>query len=108
MTSSLRTAAHLPVSSVQDCTCSSTLGSLLCLAAALGVGQLHIVERPNAQYKQSSRISKGTEKWLDVHRWRRLDTCLERMRAQGRQILVTHCDASAKSNAVISSTFDSK
>lgn len=64
-------------------------------AAALGYGQLHIVETPNATYKQSARISKGTEKWLDVRRWTDMRECMQRMREQGRQVLVTHCNADA-------------
>lgn len=64
--------------------------------AALGFGQLHLVNSDVTAYKQSiSRTSTGAEKWLDVHKWGAMDECVARMRLQGRRVLVTHFDDTA-------------
>ena len=62
----------------------------------MGFGQLHLVESDVTTYKQSmTRTSAGAEKWLDVHKWETMDTCIARMRLQGRRVLVTHFDENA-------------
>jgi hypothetical protein len=63
--------------------------------AALGYGQLHIIDSLTGKYKQSSRTSKQTEKWLDVHLWRNAEQCMQRVRTQGRQLIVTYFDEAA-------------
>lgn len=63
--------------------------------AALGYGQIHVINSSSGKYKQSARASQGAEKWLDVHVWMDIGACIEHARRQGRQILVTHFDDTA-------------
>ena len=37
---------------------------------SFGFLPFHIIERPGARYKMSDRISRGTEKWLDIRKYR--------------------------------------
>jgi hypothetical protein len=68
------------------------LQNSFCVCAALGYGQIHVIKSADGKYKQSSRISQGAEKWLDVHVWSDTKACIDHAKRQGRQILVTHFD----------------
>lgn len=64
-------------------------------AEAMGFQDVHMVD--NHKIKISTRISKGSDKWLTVKQWQDTKSCFENLRAQGYKILVTHLDASATS-----------
>ena len=87
-----RAASRVWYIRAQSACCDAHVRSV---CAALGYGQLHIVDSKTSKYKQSARTSRGAEKWLDVHMWQDTAACIERMRQQGRQVLVTHLDADA-------------
>lgn len=60
-------------------------------AEALGIQSVHIVDTsPNV--KDSSRVSQGAEKWLDLFGWDSERKAIEALRERGYQILVTHLE----------------
>lgn len=64
-------------------------------AEAMGFQDVHMVD--NHKIKISQRISKGSDKWLDVKQWPDTKACFDHLKQQGYKILVTHLDASSKS-----------
>lgn len=63
-------------------------------AESFGFLPFHIIEQPKAKYKKSDRISKGSEKWLDIKKWSDSKECLKALKAQGYQVVVTTLDGS--------------
>lgn len=61
-------------------------------AESFGYLPFHIIEKPGARYKKSDRVSKGSEKWLDLHKWSKTGDCLARLKDQGYRIYVTTLD----------------
>jgi len=67
-------------------------------AESFGFLPFHIIETPDGKYKMSDRISKGTEKWLDIHRYKSGDLttesgCFKRLRDQGYKVYATDLNA---------------
>jgi len=54
----------------------------------LGVQDVHIVENRN-EYQPTNEVAMGAEKWLTLHRYRRIDSCLETLRSSGYRIVAT-------------------
>lgn len=65
-------------------------------AESFGFMPFHIVERKEAQYKMSDRISKGSEKWLDIRKVTGPETCFANLRQEGYKIFATDLKASHK------------
>lgn len=63
-------------------------------AEAFGLQELHFVEN-QPKYKISQRTSKGTDKWLNVVRWKESLACANDLKARGYQIVATHLDDTA-------------
>lgn len=63
-------------------------------AEAYGYINFNIVEQPNNQSKESLRVSRGTEKWLNTTKHKNTLDCVMSLKQQGYQILVTHLEAS--------------
>lgn len=63
-------------------------------AEAFGLQELHFVEN-QPKYKISQRTSKGTDKWLDVIRWKKSLDCANNLKSRGYQIIATHLDSTA-------------
>ncbi len=64
-------------------------------AESFGFLPFHIIERPGARYKMSDRISRGSEKWLDIYRHISTEECLRELRGAGYKIYATDLSASA-------------
>jgi len=65
-------------------------------AECFGFMPFHIIERPGASYKMSDRISRGTEKWLDIHIHRGPNgtvDCFSSLRRDGFKIYATDLNA---------------
>ena len=58
-------------------------------AEAFGCQDVHIIERTGAKYYKGKRTSSGATKWLDVHKWQDTATCLNALKQQGYQVVVT-------------------
>ncbi len=59
---------------------------------ALGYQSVHIIESAE-RFKSSTRTTQGSDKWLDVFRWKTPTECVEHLRARGYRLVVTHLDA---------------
>ncbi len=62
-------------------------------AESFGFLPFHIIERPGAKYKMSDRISRGSEKWLDIHRHSSTQSCLAGLRSAGFRIYAADLQA---------------
>lgn len=62
-------------------------------AESFGYLPFHIIERPESKYKMSDRISRGTEKWLDIHKTQSAEKTLAGLRAGGYQVFATDLKA---------------
>ncbi len=49
----------------------------------------HIIERDGSRYKKSDRISKGTEKWLDIHKSNETVTAVMGLQKSGYKVYAT-------------------
>lgn len=58
-------------------------------AESFGFLPFHIIEKQGSKYKKSDRVSKGSEKWLDIYRWKDTASGLQDLKKQGYQIVVT-------------------
>lgn len=65
-------------------------------AESFGFLPFHIVERPEAKYKMSDRISRGSEKWLDIRKHKGSGACINDLRTQGYQVFATDLSATHK------------
>jgi len=62
-------------------------------AESFGFLPFHIIERKEARYKMSDRISRGSEKWLDIHKHKSTRDCFADLKSQGFQIFATDLNA---------------
>ncbi len=62
---------------------------------AFGIQNLHLVEERNGK-SIDKEIAMGSQKWVTLHRYNSMDTCMETLRARGYQIVATspHAEAS--------------
>lgn len=56
---------------------------------AFGFLQMHLVDQPGSKFKAANRVTRGAEKWLDVHKHANARDCVEKLRASGYQIWAT-------------------
>jgi tRNA (guanosine-2'-O-)-methyltransferase len=61
-------------------------------ADAFGFLSLHLVDPPGAKFKAANRVSKGSEKWLDVNLHSSPKAAVETLRGRGYKIYATHLD----------------
>lgn len=70
----------------------------------LGIQDLHIIENRN-KYTVNPEVTLGSSKWVDMHRYRSADnntlTCIQRLKAEGKQIVVTSPRADGTTPATI-------
>jgi tRNA (guanosine-2'-O-)-methyltransferase len=63
-------------------------GAVVRSCDAFGVQRLHIVER-SEPFLIASTVARGTEKWVDVHRYRNANTALEKLEELGHELVAT-------------------
>jgi tRNA (guanosine-2'-O-)-methyltransferase len=61
-------------------------------AEALGYQHVHVVESQDG-FKAANRVTQGADKWLDVTKWDQPRPCLEKLRADGYQVVATYLGA---------------
>jgi tRNA (guanosine-2'-O-)-methyltransferase len=71
------------------------ISAVLRSAEAMGYQCAHVIEI-GEKFKSANRVTKGADKWLDVHRWKSTKECTTELKRLGYQILATHLDANAK------------
>ncbi|MCB0421648.1 MAG: RNA methyltransferase [Bdellovibrionales bacterium] len=62
-------------------------------AEAFGFIDFHIIEKPEARFKNSNRVSKGTERWMDLQKHESTFNCVQLLRKRGYKIYCTHLGA---------------
>lgn len=64
-------------------------------AEAFGFAQVHMIEL-GEKFKESQRTTAGADKWTEVKKWKSTKDCVEELKRQGKQIVVTHLSESSK------------
>lgn len=64
------------------------MNAVLRTAEGLGIQSVHIIET-SAKYKEANRVTQGSEKWLDIFRWKSTTECLDYLKGRGYRIFVT-------------------
>jgi tRNA (guanosine-2'-O-)-methyltransferase len=64
-------------------------------AEALGFAQVHLIEL-GEKFKESQRTTAGADKWVEVRKWKSTKDCVDEIKKQGKQLIVTHLDATSK------------
>lgn len=64
-------------------------------AEAFGLTAVHMIEL-NEAFKESQRTTAGADKWIELKKWKSTETCIGELKKQGKQIVVTHLDATSK------------
>lgn len=69
-------------------------------ADAHGIMDVHLVKPENATKANARQVSRGAEKWLEIHRWQESSACIESLKASGYQIAVSDLNASQPLEAI--------
>lgn len=64
-------------------------------AEALGFGQVHSIEL-SEKLKESQRTTAGADKWVELSRWKSTKACVDQLKKEKKQIVVTHLDETSK------------
>lgn len=56
---------------------------------AFGLQRLHVVERREG-FLAANSVSRGSERWVDVHTYRSAAIAIDKLRDEGRELLATH------------------
>jgi tRNA (guanosine-2'-O-)-methyltransferase len=64
-------------------------------AEALGFAQVHMIEL-GEKFKESQRTTAGADKWTEVKKWKSTAECVQELKRQGKQIVVTHLSENSK------------
>ncbi len=64
-------------------------------AEALGFSQVHLIEL-GEKFKESQRTTAGADKWVEIKKWKSTADCVRELKAQGKQIVVTHLDSTSR------------
>lgn len=62
-----------------------------------GLQELHVVEGPTSRYRPASEVTQGSEKWVEVKRWRDPAEAVRALQARGFTVLAARLDPSARS-----------
>lgn len=64
-------------------------------AEAFGFGRIHVIEK-GEKFKESQRTTVGSDKWIEMKRWKDSTECLKQLKREGKRIYATHLSATAK------------
>ncbi|MEZ4458930.1 MAG: RNA methyltransferase [bacterium] len=68
-------------------------------AEGLGFAPFHVVET-QARFKKANRVTQGSDKWLEITRWKDPALCAKHLKALGYQIVTTHLEAAKPIDAI--------
>ncbi|MGZ5279909.1 MAG: TrmH family RNA methyltransferase [Pseudobdellovibrionaceae bacterium] len=77
------------------------ISAVMRTAEAMGLAQIHLIEQQGEKFRESQRTTAGADKWVEVQKWKATKDCIQTLKAQGKQIIVTHLDATSKPIAEI-------
>ena len=61
-------------------------------AEAFGFAPFHVIETAS-KFKNANRVTRGSEKWLEIKKWKTTKECVSHLKSQGRKLIVTSLDA---------------
>lgn len=64
-------------------------------AEAFGFARMHMIEKGD-KFKESQRTTAGADKWIELKKWKSTQDCVQALKAQGTQIVVTHLSEKSK------------
>lgn len=70
------------------------LSAIVRTADAVGIGEIHCVIG-DADYRSFRGTALGSQRWVDVHRYRQLQQPCQRLKAEGFQIVAAHLSPQA-------------
>ncbi len=70
------------------------INAVLRSAESMAFQNVHIIE--NESFRRANRVSKGSDKWLSIQRWKSTRECLNHLKQNGYKICVTHLSENAK------------
>lgn len=62
-------------------------------AEALGFANIHLVET-QARFKEANRVTKGSDKWVEMQRWPSTNECIKYLKSNAYKIVVTSLESS--------------
>lgn len=68
---------------------TGNVSAVMRTAEALGFQSFHVISGDNP-FKHSVRTTQGAQKWLDVYRWSDAVSCVNALKSDGYEIIVTH------------------
>lgn len=64
-------------------------------AEAFGLSQVHLIEY-GEKFKESQRTTAGADKWIETRKWKSTQACIDQIKSEGKQIVVTHLNSTSK------------
>lgn len=61
-------------------------------AEAFGFAPFHVIET-SEKFKNANRVTRGSEKWIEIQKWKSTKDCISFLKKQNRKLLVTSLDA---------------
>ena len=62
-------------------------------AEAFGFCNFNIIEREGAKFKESQRVTQGTDKWLCTKKFKKTKDCVTQLKSQGFKVYVTDLES---------------
>ena len=57
---------------------------------AFGVQDVHVISSSEKRFRPKRSIARGSQKWVDIHRYQHTKEAIEQLRADGYQIWASH------------------
>ncbi len=82
----MRLASVVPV--VEDTYDPRNAAATIRTTEAIGLHELHVIE-PHERFSASGGVTKGSHKWIELHRWPRVEDATRALRARGFRVYAT-------------------
>lgn len=69
------------------------ISAVMRTAEAFGFVNFHVIETQE-KFKEANRVTQGADKWVEVKKWNTSPECIEQIKKEGYQIVVTSLEAS--------------
>jgi len=73
---------------IEDVYQERNAGALVRTCDCFGIQNIHIIEKEHS-FKASHAISQGANKWVDLHIYKSIETCIHKLKVDGYTILAT-------------------
>lgn len=92
-----RTYTVVPV--VEGLYDAGNVNAVMRSAEAFGFQGFHVIGS-GSEFQESSRVTQGADKWLDVEQWPSAGVCVAALKRRGYRIAVTHLEAAVPVSAL--------